>query len=37
MVIILPAIRIERYTDEPGFDPLAISSARRRRRRRTRA
>jgi hypothetical protein len=35
-VIILPVIRIERYTDEPttGFGPEPSSSPRRRRRRR---
>jgi hypothetical protein len=36
-VIILPVIRIERYTDEPtGFEPEANPSRRRRRRRTSR-
>ena len=35
-VIILPVIRIERYTDEPsGFEPEENPGHRRRRRRRT--
>ncbi len=35
-VIILPVIRIERYTDEPtgGFEPAETSRSQRRRRRR---
>jgi len=33
-VIILPVVRIERYVDEPTFEPRVRSSAGRRRRRR---